>query len=114
MAMSRERNAYSTSLPPILKDTATSISRNSLHGSGPEPARPVAACRGRQLDLGFVANHFDVVPVRTNDKSRIVVLVVVGPQTGRPIVLTPSLQRRAVESFDLMAILGGEGQVKMR
>jgi hypothetical protein len=29
------------------------------------------------LGLGFVANHFDVVPVRTNDESCIVVRVVV-------------------------------------
>ena len=29
------------------------------------------------LGIGFVANHFDVVPVRTNDESCIVVRVVV-------------------------------------
>ena len=38
------------------------------------------------LGLGLVANHFDVVPVRTNDKSRIVVRVVLPAQTRRTIV----------------------------
>ena len=40
------------------------------------------------LSLGFVANHFDVVPVRTNDESCIVVRVVVRAQTRRTIVFT--------------------------
>src|SRR5437667_6100023 len=64
--------------------------------------------------LGFVANHFDVVPVRTNDESCIVVRVVVRAQTRRTIVFTTRLQSRAIESFDLLAILGRERQVKMR
>jgi hypothetical protein len=64
--------------------------------------------------LGFMANHFDVVPVRTNDKSCIVVRVVVRAQTRRTIVFAARLQRRAIESFDLLAILGRERQVKMR
>src|SRR5205085_12066691 len=66
------------------------------------------------LGLGFVANHFDVVPVRTNDESCIVVRVVVRAQTRRTIVFAPRLQSRAIESFDLPAILGRERQVKMR
>jgi multidrug efflux pump subunit AcrA (membrane-fusion protein) len=66
------------------------------------------------LGLGLVANHFDVVPVRTNDKSRIVVRVVVRAQTRRTIVFATRLQSRAIESFDLQAILGRERQVKMR
>src|SRR6185312_3173983 len=70
----------------------------SVEGSGP----------------GFVANHFDVVPVRTNDESCIVVRVVVRAQTRRTIVFAPRLQSRAIESFDLLAILGRERQVKMR
>jgi hypothetical protein len=64
--------------------------------------------------LGFVANHFDVVPVRTNDEGCIVVRVVVGAQTRRTIVIGPRLQRRAMKSFDLLAILDSERQVKMR
>src|SRR5881394_3354319 len=64
--------------------------------------------------LGFVANHFDVVPVRTNDESCIVVRVVFQAQTRRTIVFATRLQSRAIESFHLLAILGGERQVKMR
>jgi hypothetical protein len=56
------------------------------------------------LGLGLVANHFDVVPVRTNDNSRIVVRVVVRAQTRRTIVFATRLQSRAIESFDLLAI----------
>src|SRR5438093_12882213 len=64
------------------------------------------------LGLGFVANHFDVVPVRTNDESCIVVRVVFRAQTRRTIVFATRLQSRAIESFDLLAILGRERQVR--
>src|SRR5438309_10318450 len=60
------------------------------------------------LGLGFMANHFDVVPVRTNDESCIVGRVVVPAQTTRTIVFATRLQSRAIESFDLLAILGRE------
>src|SRR3981189_2940426 len=88
----------------------------TFHMSGGRKwAKP--AC-GRPLDgrvsLGFVANHFDVVPVRTNDESCIVVRVVVRAQTRRTIVFATRVQSRAIESFDLLAILGRERQVKMR
>src|SRR5438094_8315636 len=66
------------------------------------------------LGLGFVANNFDVVPVRTNDESCIVVRVVVRAQTRRAIVFATRLHCRAIESFDLLAILGRERQVKTR
>ena len=66
------------------------------------------------LGLGFVANHFDVVPVRTDDESCIVVGVVVRAQTRCTIVFATRLQSRTIESFDLLAILGRERQVKMR
>ena len=66
------------------------------------------------LSLGCVANHFDVVPVRTNDESCIVVRVVVWTQTRRTIVFATRLQSGAIESFDLLATLGPERQVKMR
>ena len=61
-----------------------------------------------------VANHCDVVPVRTNDESCIVGRVVVRAQTRRTIVFATGFQSSAVESFDLLAILGRERQVKMR
>ena len=66
------------------------------------------------LGLGFVANRFDVVPIWTDDESCIVVGVVVRAQTRRTIVFATCLQSRAIEGFDLLAILGRECQVKMR
>jgi hypothetical protein len=66
------------------------------------------------LGLGFVANDFDVVPVRTIDKSCIVVRVIVRAQTRRTIVFATRLQSCAIESFNLLAIFGRERQVKMR
>ena len=66
------------------------------------------------LRLGFVANHFDVVPVRTNDESCVVVRVVVRAQSRRTVVFATRLHSRAIESFDLLAILGPERQVKVR
>src|SRR5262249_23263648 len=66
------------------------------------------------LRLGFVANHFDVVPVRTKGESCIVVRVVLRAQTRRTIVFAPRLHSRAIESVNLVAILGLERQVKMR
>src|SRR6184192_200617 len=53
-------------------------------------------------------------PVRTNDESCVVVRVVVRAQTRRTIVFATRLYSRAIESFDLLAILGRERQVKMR
>src|SRR5438034_4824148 len=73
---------------------------------------PVRSMEG--LGLGFVANHFDVVPVRTKDESCIVVRVVVRAETRRTIVFATCLQSGTIESFDLLAILGRERQVKMR
>ena len=61
-----------------------------------------------------MANHFDVVPVRANDESGIVVRVVVRAQTGRTIVVATRLQSRAIKRVDLLAILSHEGDVKMR
>jgi hypothetical protein len=61
-----------------------------------------------------VTNHFDVVLVRTNDKSCIIVRAVVQAQTRRAIVFAARLHSRAIESFDLLAVLGRERQVKMR
>ena len=61
-----------------------------------------------------MANHFDVVPVRTNDESCIVVRVVVRAHAGRTIVLATRFQSRALEVLDLPAILRHERQVKMR
>jgi len=40
--------------------------------------------------------------------------MVMRAQTRRTIVFSTRLQSRAIESFDLLAILGRERQVKMR
>ena len=53
------------------------------------------------LGLGFVANHFDVVPVRTNDESGIVVGLVARAQTRGTIVFATRFQSRAIEIFQL-------------
>src|SRR5882672_2134358 len=66
------------------------------------------------LCLGFVANRFYVVPVRTNDEGCIVGRVVLRAQARRTIVLATRLQSRAIEGVDLPATLGRERQVKMR
>ena len=47
-------------------------------------------------------------------KDSTIVRVVVRAQTRRTIVFATRLQSRAIESFDLLAILGRERQVKMR
>ena len=65
---------------------------------------PAGGSPSEGLDLGFVANHFDVVPVGTNDESCIVVRVVVRAQTRRTIIFATRLKSRAIESFDLLAI----------
>ena len=80
------------------KDGKASLMDTPMEGSG----------------LGLVANRFDVVPIRTNDEGCIVVRMVMRAQTGRTIVLGARRQRRAVESLDLLTILGRERQVKTR
>ena len=67
-----------------------------------------------RLGLGLVANHFDIVPVRTDDESGLVAPAVLRAQAGRTIVLGAPLQGRAIEGIDLLAVLGRERQVKMR
>lgn len=62
----------------------------------------------------FVANHFDVVTVRTDDESRVVARVVVRAQTGCTIVLAACRECRTMEILDLLPILGREREVKRR
>ena len=59
-----------------------------------------------QLSLGLVAHRFDVVPVRTDDESRLVVRVMVRAQPSCTIVFASRLQRRAIEIVDLLTTLG--------
>ena len=76
--------------------------------------KPVHVRSNDGLGLGFVANRFNVVPVRTNDEGCIVVRVVVGTQARGTVVFTTRFQSHAIEGLDLLAILGRERQVKMR
>src|SRR5687767_4401086 len=63
---------------------------------------------------GFVAHRFDVVPVRADDESGIVVAAVLRAQAGRSVVLATRLQGRAMERLHLLAIFGHECEVKVR
>ena len=63
--------------------------------------------------FGVVANRLNVVPVRTNDESCIVGRVVLQTQARRTIVLTACRQSRAMESLNLLLILGPECQMKI-
>src|ERR1700722_816494 len=74
----------------------------------------IMASKLRTRKFTIHANHFDVVPVRTNDESCVVVRVVVRAQTRRTIVFSTRLPSLAIEGFDLPAILSRERQVKMR
>ena len=75
---------------------------------------PVRVRLSDGLGLGLMANRFDVVPVRANDESCIVVRVIVRAQTRRTIVFATRFQSCSIERFDLPAIPGHERQVKMR
>ncbi len=61
-----------------------------------------------------MANHFDIVPVRTNDEGCIVVRVILRAQARRAIAFSTRAQRRSIKRVDLLAILGRKRQVKMR
>lgn len=61
-----------------------------------------------------MANSLNVVPVRTNDESCIVVRMVDGTKTRCAVVLSARHKRRAIEGLDLLAIARAECEVKMR
>ena len=79
-----------------------------------KPALPERVRSMEGLGVGFVADHFDVVPVWTNDESRIVVRVVLRAQTRCTIVSAARRQGCAMEGFDLLPVLGCECQMQMR
>ena len=54
-----------------------------------------------RLSVGLVTHRFNVVPVRANDESRIVVCVVFRTQPRHTVVFATRLQRRAIERVDL-------------
>jgi hypothetical protein len=65
------------------------------------------------LGLRFIANHFNVMAIRTNHISGVVVCMVVRPQPRRAVVFSTRSKRRAVERINLLAILGFERDMKM-
>jgi hypothetical protein len=65
------------------------------------------------LGVGFMADGFDVVPIRTNDEGSIVVRVVLRAQARSTIVFASHLKGSSVEVFDLLATLRREGQMQM-
>jgi hypothetical protein len=54
------------------------------------------------------------MPVWANDEGCVVLPAVLWTQTRRTVVFAARLKSSAIESFDLLAILGHERQVKMR
>ena len=67
-----------------------------------------------RLSLGLVTHRFDIVPVRSDDESRIVVRVVLRAQARRTVIFATRRQRRAIERVDLLVVIGNERNVKMR
>src|SRR5262249_17978278 len=67
-----------------------------------------------RLSFAFVAHYLDVVAVRSTRANCIVLWLVVRAKTRGTIVFATRRHSRAIESFDLLAILGHERQVKMR
>lgn len=58
-----------------------------------------------------MTHGFDVVSIRANNESTIVVWVVLRPQTWRPVVFAASRKCRSVELPDLLPILRSKGDV---
>lgn len=56
--------------------------------------------------LGLVANGLNVVPIGTDNKSRILIAVVLRAQTGSLVVFGSRLQRGAIKRIDLLTSLG--------
>ena len=79
---------------------------------GPHAQSPRWSPDGRSL--AFVANRFDVMPVWANDESCVVVTAVLWARARRTIVYATDFKGGAIESMDLLAILGDERQVQMR
>lgn len=61
-----------------------------------------------------MAHCLDVVAVRPNDESGVVVRMVVRAEAGSSVIFTARCQCREIEGVDLRASGGGECQVKMR
>src|SRR6185437_11246417 len=113
----------------VLRGTASTpqcCSSNGITDSWCHPVRPsfqrcnqysafmFRARKGVSSYLGFVADHFNVVPVRPDDKRRVVSPAVVRAQARRPVVHAARFQRCAMECLDLATVFGPERQVQVR
>jgi hypothetical protein len=54
----------------------------------------IGACAVAKSGFWPVAHGFDIVTIRTNDEGAIVVGVILGPQTGRSVVLAAGSDAR--------------------
>ena len=61
-----------------------------------------------------MANHLDIVPVRTNDEGRIVVRVISRTQARLAMTLATGTNPRLIKVVNLLSGLGREREVKMR
>src|SRR5947207_12955425 len=90
--------------------TRSRISRcSSVSGSTGTPRRLVA----RPL-VPVVADSLDVVAVGVEHVRAVVTGVILGPLTGRPVVVVAGRERDAVELVDACVVGSGEGDVHVR
>ena len=66
----------------------------------------------KPLGCGCVAYGFDIVPVRANDKRRVIVGVIVRTEARCTVVFAASGQACPVERIDFLPRLGNECDVK--
>src|SRR4030095_3679728 len=69
-----------------------------------------AACPNSSV----VTHRLDVVPVRIEHESAVVVRVIVLPESGRAVIATAGRERGLVEGIDLCARLGAKRHVDRR
>jgi len=63
---------------------------------------------------GFVANRLDIVAIRIKDERAVIIRVILGTQSRRPIIKPASRQRGAVERVDCTAVITSEGDMNRR
>ena len=61
-----------------------------------------------------MADHFDVVAVQVQNESRVIVGMVVWPQSGSAVVPAAGTQHRLVERLDLSRSIGPKSDVDPR
>src|SRR6516165_1550641 len=78
---------------------------------GPEKMDQGEAGRRVRPSRWQTANGLDVVAIGVEHKGTVVIGVIVRPQSRRPVVFAPSLERRRIEGINGIAILGHEGEM---